>query len=92
MIRCDSRTLDSGLAFLSKVLKQLPPSPSVQVIGPMPAAMARRAGRYRAQVLLLSHDRKSLRELAYTVATTAEQQARGGDLKWFMDVDPAETL
>lgn len=92
MIRCDSRTLDAGLAFLSEVLKQLPPSPSVQVIGPMPAAMARRAGRYRVQLLLLSQDRKSLRELAYTVATTAEQQGRGGDLKWFMDVDPAETL
>lgn len=92
MIRCDSRSLDSGLAFLSKILKQLPSSPTVQVIGPMPAAMARRAGRYRAQLLLLSQDRKSLRELAYTVAMTAEQQARGGDLKWFMDVDPAESL
>lgn len=92
MIRCDSSSLDAGLRFLSAVLSQLPPSPTVRVIGPIPAAMARRAGRYRAQLLLVSQDRPSLRELASQVASTAEQQPKRGDLKWFMDVDPVDSL
>jgi len=92
MIRCDSRSLDSGLEFLSNVRALVPSSSSVQIIGPMPAGMARRAGRYRTQLLLLSQDRRALRDLAYTVASSAERLTRRGDLKWFMDVDPVDSL
>jgi primosomal protein N' (replication factor Y) len=60
------------------------------MLGPAPAAMARRAGRYRAQLLLESPSRSALQAyLAEWVAELAKLKAPRA-LRWSLDVDPAE--
>jgi primosomal protein N' (replication factor Y) len=92
MLRCDSVDFTNGLNFLTDIKNQLQLEPSVQVIGPVPAAMARRAGRYRAQLLLLSEDRRALHNAASQLAWVADKTKKRSDIKWFMDVDPAEAV
>jgi primosomal protein N' (replication factor Y) len=62
----------------------------VEVWGPVPAPMERRAGRYRAHLLLQSADRPALQAgLAQWVeAAGALPQARR--VRWSVDVDPAD--
>lgn len=63
--------------------------PEVRLFGPAPALMERRAGRYRAQLLLASKSRPHLhRELARLLPLWEGSQQRG--LRWFLDVDPLE--
>ena len=92
MLRCDSVDFINGLNFLTDIKNQLQLEPGVQVIGPVPAAMARRAGRYRAQLLLLSEDRRALHNAASQLAWVADKTKKRSDIKWFMDVDPAEAV
>ena len=60
-LRDSARTADAALAFLSEArgLARRPPA-GVRLLGPVPAAMAKRAGRYHAQLLLESPERARL--------------------------------
>ena len=62
----------------------------VQALGPVPAPMERRAGRYRAQLLLQSPDRSSLHRVLkpWTLELDAIPGARG--VRWSLDVDPID--
>jgi primosomal protein N' (replication factor Y) (superfamily II helicase) len=62
----------------------------VRLLGPAPAAMARRAGRHHAQLLLESADRASLHRFldAWLPALPALRSARR--VRWALDVDPIE--
>ncbi len=53
-------TAEAALAFLQEARALVKPPRTVQMRGPVPAAMAKRAGRYHAQLLLESTDRTSL--------------------------------
>jgi len=55
-----AKSATAALAFLTdaRQLARLPPR--VRLFGPVPAAMAKRAGRYHAQLLIESADRSAL--------------------------------
>ena len=92
-LRCDSRALDHGLQFLEQVKRGAGISAGeVNVIGPLPAAMARRAGLYRSQLVLQARDRRRLGEVAAKIASTAASTKAPSGLRWFMDIDPIDTL
>jgi primosomal protein N' (replication factor Y) len=59
----------------------------VKCIGPIPALMTRRIGRYRAQLCLISPDirklRSVLREAMPEIQTIKSKQS----VKWVVDVD-----
>jgi primosomal protein N' (replication factor Y) len=62
----------------------------IRVLGPAPAALARRAGRHRAQLLVESPARGALQSfLADWVAELAKLKVPR-QLRWSLDVDPAE--
>jgi primosomal protein N' (replication factor Y) len=63
---------------------------SVEVMDPAPAPMERRAGRYRAQLLVQSAERKALHGFleAWTARLVASRQARR--VRWSLDVDPLD--
>jgi len=60
------------------------------ILGPAPAALARRAGRHRAQLLVESTARGALQSFLSgwvdAIATLKPPRA----LRWSLDVDPAE--
>jgi primosomal protein N' (replication factor Y) len=59
--------------------------------GPLPALIARRADRHRAQLVLLSEHRKELNAILTRTCQTLDETKLPGGLKWMIDVDPQET-
>jgi primosomal protein N' (replication factor Y) len=65
-------------------------SDGVRVLGPVSAPMERRAGRYRAQLLLQSRDRRRLHELTGHLRTALDDDAAARRMRWSIDIDPIE--
>lgn len=62
----------------------------VRVLGPVNAPMERKAGRYRAQLLLQSAKRKNLHEMLLKLRHKLEGSAKARRVRWSIDVDPIE--
>ncbi|TBV06566.1 primosomal protein N' [Stutzerimonas kirkiae] len=62
----------------------------IELLGPVPAPMERRAGRYRAQLLLQSNTRPALHQLLGTLLPHMEQLPGGRSVRWSLDVDPID--
>ena len=62
----------------------------LRVLGPVDAPMARRAGRYRAQLLLQSADRRALHEVLRELRPMLEADPVARRVRWSIDVDPVE--
>jgi primosomal protein N' (replication factor Y) len=63
---------------------------TVSVLGPAPAPMERRSGRYRAQLLLKATHRPSLQALIDSLVTSVEATPEARRVRWSLDVDPVE--
>jgi len=53
--------------------------------------MERRAGRFRAQLLLQSQQRGALQRLLSTLVRQLEQSKEARQVRWSVDVDPVDT-
>jgi primosomal protein N' (replication factor Y) len=62
----------------------------LRVLGPVDAPMARRAGRYRAQLLLQSADRRALHAVLRELRPMLEADPSARKVRWSIDVDPVE--
>jgi primosomal protein N' (replication factor Y) len=62
----------------------------VRVLGPVDAPMARRAGRYRAQLLLQTTDRRALHAVLRELRPMLEGDPIARKVRWSIDVDPVE--
>jgi primosomal protein N' (replication factor Y) len=63
---------------------------TVRILGPVDAVMARRAGRYRAQLLMQSTDRRALHRVLGHLRATLETEPAARKVRWSIDVDPIE--
>jgi primosomal protein N' (replication factor Y) len=63
---------------------------TLRVLGPVDAPMARRAGRYRVQLLLQSSDRRTLHRILGRLRPALEEQPLARKVRWSIDVDPIE--
>ena len=62
----------------------------LRVLGPVSAPMERRAGRYRAQLLLQSLNRQALHEVLTRLRPHLEGDGVARKVRWSIDVDPIE--
>jgi primosomal protein N' (replication factor Y) len=62
----------------------------LRVLGPVDAPMARKAGRYRAQLLLQSNDRRHLHAALRELRPLLEADPAARKVRWSIDVDPVE--
>ena len=62
----------------------------VRLLGPVSAPMERKAGRYRAQLLLQSRERASLHRLLDQLRIALESVPEARRVRWSVDVDPIE--
>lgn len=93
LIRAEAVSPDIALLFLRKLGDALSRCPvEVEQWGPAPAPMERRAGRYRAQLLLQAEDRRALHGLLQNVHDFARQLPEQRKVRWSLDVDPVEML
>ena len=96
LIRSESLQANQGMQLLSDASaalgETLGDGPGVHLLGPVPAPMERRAGRYRQQLLLQSSSRKSLHQLLPRLLEQLEQHPLARRCRWHLDVDPVEML
>ncbi len=92
LIRADAPQADNARAFLTKVAAELREGfgEELSVWGPVPAPLARRAGRYRFQLLLLARVRSTLHRALWQVDDSVGSRRLGGRLRWSIDVDPID--
>jgi primosomal protein N' (replication factor Y) len=62
----------------------------IELYGPFPAPMERRAGRSRAQLLLQAGSRASLQKILAPWLLRLETLKSGRKVRWSIDVDPLE--
>ncbi|QPK62995.1 primosomal protein N' [Methylomonas sp. LL1] len=62
----------------------------IQVLGPVSAPMARRAGQFRFQLLLQSPQRKELHHLLDSLLPKLVKLKQARNIRWSLDVDPAD--
>ena len=89
-VRDSAQTREAALAFLGEARTLAPAPRGVRLLGPVPAAMAKRAGRYHAQLLIESADRGHLHGFLDAWLPQVEQLKSARRVRWSLDVDPLE--
>ncbi|HSY09155.1 MAG TPA: primosomal protein N' [Steroidobacteraceae bacterium] len=89
-VRDSAPSAAAALAFLTDARKLARPPVSVRLLGPVSAAMAKRAGRYHAQLLIESADRGALHRFLDGWISQIEALPSGRRVRWALDVDPLE--
>ena len=62
------------------------------VLGPAPAGMERRAGRYRQQLLFQAEDHRPLQRLLAQLPSRLARLPGARDVRWVLDVDPVDLI
>jgi primosomal protein N' (replication factor Y) len=101
-VRASAQTAEAALAFLTEARRSAAglradrtsggrvESRAIRILGPAPAAMAKRAGRYHAQLLVESADRAALHRFLDGWLPTLESLPGVRRVRWALDVDPIE--
>nr|WP_323133302.1 primosomal protein N' [Marinobacter sp. F3R08] len=90
IFRAEADTMEKSLQVLDSI-KPLTNSTGIETWGPLPAMIARRADKYRAQLILNARNRKHLNNLLSGICQELDQRKRPPGVKWMIDVDPQET-
>ncbi len=93
LLRAESPSLGVALAFLRSahgLAENLVEAEFVQLMDAVAAPMERRAGRYRAQLLVQAGARKALHEFLKAWLAQLETERLGRKVRWSLDVDPME--
>jgi primosomal protein N' (replication factor Y) (superfamily II helicase) len=90
VLRASTRASEGALEFLAAARKLSPASREVQLLGPVPASMARRADRYHAQLLIESAERGPLHRFIDDWLPQVERLARARRVRYALDVDPID--
>ena len=90
-IRADARRPEAAYQFLTGIAAKIRPSRGCEVLGPIRPSMEKRAGWYRAQLLITGENRQSrartLIEIEHLLRKTKNRA-----LRWSIDVDPSEPV
>ncbi len=85
----NAQTPQQFLKSLSELLLQFNIG-KTQLLGPVPAPMARRAGQFRFQLLLQNTHRKELHQLLDQVLPQISKLKEAQKIRWSLDVDPVD--
>lgn len=91
LIRASAKDMDAALDTLTSIRSIMQEqSPDITLMGPIPAPMEKRAGKYRAQLLIQAENRQtrynSLRQLTLQEKNTLNKRG----VRWSIDIDPVE--
>ncbi len=77
---------------LSRTVDRAVDRTEVTLIGPLPAPMEKRAGKFRAQLLLQSTQRSVLQNLLSQLCPALEGMKESRSVRWSVDVDPQDMI
>ena len=90
LLRAEATDRSAPAAFLTEARKAAGRPPQVELMGPVPAPMERRAGRWRAQLLVSSQQRPLLHQFLDRWAPLLEDLPGARRTRWALEVDPPE--
>ncbi len=92
LLRAEATQRDAVFEFLEQAQELAMPTnkKDIQLLGPAPAPMERRAGRYRGQLLIRAPLRSSLQQFLQPWRLDLETLRDKRRVRWSLDVDPAE--
>ncbi|MDB6060103.1 MAG: primosomal protein [Verrucomicrobiaceae bacterium] len=90
LVRADARSLTEAEQLLAEFRQAVTTQAGVQALGPLPAPLSRRAGMYRAQLLLTAMQRAALHRALHKIVEHAEREPLARRVKWSIDVDPVD--
>ena len=94
LVRAEAQQRDAPQSFLrdAEVCAGARPHRGVSVLGPVPSPMERRAGRYRAQLLVDATSRGALQRFLPGWIAELEALPSARRVRWSVDVDPQEMV
>ncbi len=97
LLRCEARSAETGLQFLQQIALQQQQlcqqfGLGIDCLGPLPAPMEKRAGRFRSQLSFKSEQRAQLHELLARLLPTIEAMKLPAGLRWSLDIDPVDMI
>lgn len=90
IFRAEADSMEKSLQVLDTI-KPLTNAAGIETWGPLPAMIARRADKHRAQLVLNARNRKKLNQLLTGICQELDQRKLPAGTKWMIDVDPQET-
>jgi primosomal protein N' (replication factor Y) (superfamily II helicase) len=90
ILRAESNIMASSLKLLDD-MKSKASDCGVESWGPLPAVIARRADRHRAQLIMVSSNRIRLNRQLAALCQELDLMKLPADIRWAIDVDPLET-
>ena len=95
LIRAEDQNNQFAPLFLQQLKNLLQASPladnQLWILGPVPALAAKRAGRYRWQILLQHPSRIRLQHIVSGALALINTLPDARRVKWVLDVDPIES-
>jgi primosomal protein N' (replication factor Y) len=98
LLRAEATRQDLPLQFLHEVKKTAGPMVSnqkvqhVDLLGPIPAVMEKKAGRFRAQLLFQATNRNRLQRFLGDCVPLLDKLSLARKVRWSIDVDPLDTI
>ena len=92
LLRADATRPDYAQAFIDQLVSwvhELTVS-GVEIWGPVPAPMARRAGRHRVHLLFQAVRRDALHRLLHQLPAHAAAMPAARRVRWSLDIDPLD--
>jgi primosomal protein N' (replication factor Y) len=92
LLRAEAVNAAQPLEFLreAKTLALELAAPGIELLGPLPSPMEKRAGRYRAQLFIQSGNRTTLHRFLHPWVLALERSRLGRKVRWSIDVDPVD--
>lgn len=94
LLRAEAVDQQSPMVFLeqARLLLEQANISEIILMGPFPALMERRAGRYRAQLLIQANNRKQLQTLFSSSIAQIENDKTAKKVRWSIDIDPMDLM
>jgi len=94
LIRASATSQTISLEFLQQLRTWLSDANTsgVDLLGPMPSPLSKRANRYRYQLLLTATKRSALHQVLNQCLDYLTQSSKKANLRWKIDVDPSDFL
>ncbi|MCN4144669.1 MAG: primosomal protein N' [Thiohalomonas sp.] len=97
LIRAEANKIEYYQLFLEYCFQvmnsskqHLPADHDIQFLGPVPAPMEKKAGKYRGQLLIQASARKNLHNIINDLIKTIEANKAAQRVRWSIDIDPQE--
>jgi len=91
LFRAEATQANLAFEFLSEVAMLIRDN-NIRILGPVPALMEKRQGRYRMQLLLQATDRRTINQSIARQINTIENHPLARKVRWSIDIDPQDFI